>query len=510
MSQTQNLPVFETELVDGGLVVNTSNIIGDVAVVIGFAAAGQSSADVYINNPIRISKGDEADFVYGTTTNGSTVSRGVYELIDGGATSIFVMNLGQWGTALYTDDITNTTYPLFGPVKTDGTYDINREFYYLALTKAYELLKNFAVDIVYPADAFAFDVVGTSGVVTIPNMNVVVNPFGYNNTMASGFIHRSTNFAYQLASEVFDMSTQNNEAIGVINVSGAASATLSTVANYIGSLPTYSPIPTKPVGIVSFPTILANGTGLLGAPFMVGASGTPWDNVIPGFFETNFDPENSPLYGYPPQAQSELLLDRKGNPVDIGRYISVVADEPLFSNGSVQGNYNGLGAGVYGGLVSQLVPQSAPTNKALPNILTLRYQKSLFQLDQLTGARYVTFRQSINATKVTDAPTASRSTSDYNRLSTVRIVNAVLKMIRQASEPFIGEASTDAMKNALNTAVQKLLNNFVAQGALKQFQFNIQQSSADAVLGNMTIFLTLVPAFEVRKIKAVVVLAPNL
>ena len=504
MSQTANLPVFETELVDGGLVVNTSNIIGDKIVVIGFAAAGKSSADLYINQPIRISKGDEADFVYGTTANGSTLSRGIYEALDGGATSIFAVNLGQWGTAQYVDDATQITYNLFQPVKTDGTYDIDRAYYYVALKKVYELLKDFNGDILYPADAFAFDVVGVSGSYSIPNMNAIPN------STASGLITRPTTFSYELASEVYDMSTQNNEAIGVINVSGAVTSTLAGVAAYIGTNPTFNPVGATSVGIVSFPSIATNGTGLLGAPFMVGASGTPWDGVIPGFFETNFDPETSANYGYPPEHTTELLTDRKGNPVDIGRYISILAEEPTFSNGSATVNYNGYGAGVYAGLVSQLVPQSAPTNKVVPGIIGLRYNKSLTQLDNLTGARYVTFRQSNQGTKVTDAPTASRSTSDYNRLSTVRIVNAVLKMIRQAAEPFIGEASSDAMKNALNTAVHKLLNTFVAQGALRQFAFNIQQSASDAVLGNMTIFLTLVPAFEVRKIRAVVVLTPNL
>lgn len=504
MSQTANLPVFETELVDGGLVVNTSNIIGDIVVVIGFAAAGQSSADLYIGQPIRIAKGDEADFVYGLTSAGATISRGIYEVLDGGATSIFAMNLGQWGTAVFTDDATGATTPVFFPQNPDGTYTINRAVYYLALQKAYDLLKNFNADIVYPADAFAFDVVGVSGSAVIPNMNAIAN------STVSGAIVRVTNFAYQLATNLFDMSSQNNEAIGVINVSGAPSATLSAVASYIGTNPVFNPAGSTHVGIVNFPAILTNGTGLLGAPFMVGASGTPWDGVIPGFFETNFNPETSLSYGYPPQHPAELLTDRKGNPVDIGKYISVLAEEPTFSNGSSSVNYNGYGAGVYAGLVSQLVPQSAPTNKVVPSIAGLRYNKSLAQLDNLTGARYVTFRQSIQGIKVTDAPTAARSTSDYNRLSTVRIVNACLKMVRQAAEPFIGESSSDAMKNALNTAVQKLLNTFVAQGALKQFTFTIQQSASDAVLGNLTIFLTLVPAFEVRKIRAVVVLKPNL
>lgn len=520
MSQTANLPVFETELVDGGLVVNASNIIGDVIVVIGFestAANPGTYANQFINQPIRIAKGDEADFVYGFTSNGSTLSRGIYESLDGGATSIFAMSLGQWGTAVYQDPVTFINYPMFTQTPADianGTYTLKRDAYYLALENAYALLKNFNADIIYPADAFAFDTVGISGVVNIPNTNAIPN------STASGAIVRSTNFAYQLASNLYDMSSQNNECIGVINVSGAALGTLQGVSTYIGTAPVYNPVGGTSLGIVNFPTIFTNGTGLLGAPFMVGASGTPWDNVIPGFFETNFNPDDtsltvsglpvSLLYGYPPQHQSEILVDRKGNPVDIGKYISIVAEEPTFSNGSNPNNYNGYGAGVYGGLVSQLVPQSAPTNKVVPSIVGLRYNKSFAQLDALTGARFVTFRQTIQGIKVTDAPTASRTTSDYNRLSTVRIVNACLKMIRQAAEPFIGEASSDAMKNALNTAITKLLNTFVAQGALKQFTFTIQQSASDAVLGNLTIFLTLVPAFEVRKIRAVVVLQPNL
>jgi hypothetical protein len=208
------------------------------------------------------------------------------------------------------------------------------------------------------------------------------------------------------------------------------------------------------------------------------------------------------------------MLDRKGNRVDIGKYVSILADEPTFANEAFGlediHSYNGLGASVYAGLVSTLVPHSAPTNKPLAGISGLRYQKSIHQLDQLTGARYVTFRTTNRGTLVTDAPTAARSTSDYNRLQTMRIVNAVMKMVRLIADPYIGEPNSAASENALNSAVDKQLKKFVQQGALRQYDFKIITSDTDRVLGNMNINLTLVPEFEIRKINVVVVLKANI
>jgi len=501
-----NLPVLETELVDGGLAVTVSQSSSDLVVAIGFAAAGTSRGetnglDQYLNQPVRITKPSEADYLYGYASDGSSLSKAIHELIGGGANRVSAFNLGKWGAATYVDPVTQVSYNVFDAVG-DGTFTINTDNYYRALGYAYELLKDYTpADILYPADALAFTTVGVGG------------------TDVSG---RPTNFSYQLAHACYESSTQNNEVDGIINVAPASSGTLGVVATYIGIEPVHA-FPDDPTNDF----ILTSGTGLLGEPFMVGTtSGTPGSAVLPGFFEANFA-TSAAEYGLPPLAEAELLEDRDGYLVDIGKYISIVAEEPVYSNGAFAnlgigtytvGTVAGLntgGAAAYAGLVSTLAPHSAPTNKQISGVSGLRYRKSLRQLDLLDGGtplgdateganvKYVTFKTTNDAITVTDAPTAALPSSSFARLQTHRIIKAVAKITRDIATPFIGEPNNDQMKAALSTALEKAYRKMVGT-ALTSFDFEVSASSLDKTLGTLRIYLTVVPCFEVRKIKFVV------
>jgi len=514
MARSVNLPVFETELVDGGLAVAQNQSTTDLVVVIGFAAAGESRGEKnglsqYVNQAVRINKPNEADYLYGYASDGSSVSRACHEVLGGGSNRVSVFNLGKWGEAVYVDPETEVSYPIFTS-DGNGRYVINKANYYRALGYAYDILRDYmAADILWPVDAMAFDVIGEDG------------------TDVSG---RPTNFAYQLAHACYVMSTQNNECDGVINVEPAISGSLLAVAQYVGTEPTHS-YPDNP----DLDTITASGTGLLGEPYMVGApSGTPGYTILPGFFEANFTAD-AVEYGLPPLVESEIAEDRDGYAVDIGKYISIVAEEPIYSNGAYANKGVGTyttedpdnptidsvapvkpgGAGAYAALVSSLAPHSAPTNKSLSGVAGLRYRKSLSQLDKLDGGtplgdneegsnvKYVTFKITNNAVTVTDAPTAALPSSSYARIQVHRIVKAVAKTARAIATPFIGEPNSDAMRSALETALRKAFGKMVGT-ALKSFNFKITASDQEKTLGKMNIELEIVPNFETRKIKFVV------
>lgn len=507
MARSVNLPVFETELVDGGLAVASNQSASDLVVAIGFAAAGTSRGESnglsqYPYQNVRITKPSEADYLYGNASDGSSVTKAVHELIGGGANRVAVFNLGKWGEAQYTDPQSLVTYDLF-TADGSGGYILDDDNYYRALNYAYALLKDYlAADIVFPADAYAFTELGVDA------------------TDVSG---RPTNFAYQLAHACYEMSTQNNEVDGVINVEPAVSGTLAGVSQYIGTEPVRAKDP-----ITGEYYVVTDGTGLLGEPYMVGAaSGTPGYAVLPGFFEGNFAVDAAE-YGLPPLAVSEILEDRDGYAVDIGKYISIVAEEPIYSNGAYAnigvGTYTvgtDLGTAVplktggataYAGLVAALPPHSAPTNKGISGVTGLRYRKSLRQLDLLDGGtpnsgeiegpavRYITFKIANNAVTVTDAPTAALPSSSFARLSTHRIIKAIAKVTRDIATPFIGEPNSDAMRAALNTALEKAYRKMVGT-AISSFNFEVVASDLDKTLGTMRINLTVVPNLETRKIK---------
>jgi hypothetical protein len=107
---------------------------------------------------------------------------------------------------------------------------------------------------------------------------------------------------------------------------------------------------------------------------------------------------------------------------------------------------------------------------------------------------------------VKDGVTGALATSDYTRLSTVRITHTAVQIVRQAADPFIGQPNGLAQRNSLSAEIQASLDRLKELGVLQRFTFTIYSSIQDAVLGNAFITLELVPQFETRKFLTSVVL----
>ncbi len=307
------------------------------------------------------------------------------------------------------------------------------------------------------------------------------------------------NFAYQLADFCYRQSNQNAEMTGVVGVLPPDSLSLKDVSRWVGKLPVTT---TDANGNV---IITTNGTGLLGNKFMAGrkaAGNVPGFTVdgIEGLFNGGFIATDD---GWLDSTQQE---DDNEHLIDIGKYISVVATYPILSNPSRTTSYSATGAPTYGGFYSGLPAPSAPTNKVLTSV-RLPYRISTSKLDLLAGQRYVTFHAKTKGIVVSDAPTAARPDSDYRRLSTVRIVKQTIDDVRLVGEPFLGEGITGARLAALDTAVDRVLGQRVKDGSLVRYEHKIISTPAQRVLGQCTIELKLVPAFELRQITVVVGLA---
>lgn len=307
------------------------------------------------------------------------------------------------------------------------------------------------------------------------------------------------NFGYQLADFCYRQSNQNQEMTGVIGILPPDSLSLKDVSRWIGTMPVTS---TDANGNV---VITTNGTGLLGNKFMAGrkaAGNVPGYTVdgIDGLFEGGFVGTDT---GWLDDSQEE---DANEHLIDIGKYISVVATYPILSNPSRSGAYSASGAPTYGGFYASLPASSAPTNKVLGN-LRLPYRISTTKLDLLAGLRYVTFHAKAKGIVVSDGPTAARSDSDYRRLSTVRIVKETMDRVRRAGEPFLGEGISGARLAALDTAIDRELGQMVKAGDLVRYEHRISSTPSQRVLGQASVELKLVPAFELRQITVVVGLA---
>lgn len=216
---------------------------------------------------------------------------------------------------------------------------------------------------------------------------------------------------------------------------------------------------------------------------------------------------------YMKDADGNDIADTEGNKMDLGWYTSVVVGpEPVMISDTL-GTYYGSPAIAYAALNAGIKPESAPTNKALPGVKGMKYKFSNKQMNELVGNRMVVFKLKNEGTAtassipyVVDGCTAGAPNSDYARLSTVKVVTDVVDQIREVADPFIGEPNTVEQRNALSALISKRLSYLMEQGEILHYEFEINATIQQVVLGECSIALTLVCPMELRKITTVVAL----
>lgn len=207
----------------------------------------------------------------------------------------------------------------------------------------------------------------------------------------------------------------------------------------------------------------------------------------------------------PAQVNSHLLIpniaSREATELkDSGPYLSVVATEmsPLGYNDNYDLGYSN-GAAIYAGYICGLDAWSAPTGKNIFNIGKVRYNTTHTQRQNLIDKAIVPI--GLNFSRVPtwiDAMTFSKATSDYTRLTTLRIVFDSVQMVRSVAQQFIGEAANTSTRNALDTAITSGLRGMQVAGALLESSFTITYVASQY---KAIVDLVLKPAFELRNIE---------
>lgn len=198
---------------------------------------------------------------------------------------------------------------------------------------------------------------------------------------------------------------------------------------------------------------------------------------------------------------------------DTGPYLSIVATEarpvtyPInnpattgigtsVQTGSPFGYSNG--AGLYAGFVSTLASYNAPTGQNPFNISGIRWIPTLTQQNTISTSQIVPLATNYLKIPVwVDAPTYSAPSSDYARLTTLRIIFDAVQLVRAAATPFIGQGSTLANRTAFDTAISSALRSMTIAGALTASDYNITYTPAS---NSAEVDLVLTPAFEIRNI----------
>jgi hypothetical protein len=292
------------------------------------------------------------------------------------------------------------------------------------------------------------------------------------------YSYNEVNFAYQLAAFCHSLSSNENFSLGMINTSLPASGSHADLKSWVGSLPTYDIN-----GAVS-----SNGTGLLGNKFMSGSTA-----MAPGFWW-----DDSQMLD---EATSK---DAKVTP-DIGRYLSITCTPVTFYNAVDTTGYGYIagGAALYAGFVAMLPGNQASTNKVLSGV-ALPFALTKTKVDLLAGAKYVPFLNKPRGVTIADGPTAATSQSDYQRLSTIRIVMEYVDRARAILEPYLGNSSSGATRAAMQTAIEEMGAMMIENGTLQDHRPLVSATAQQQVQGQATLEVQLVPAFELRKIQLVI------
>lgn len=184
--------------------------------------------------------------------------------------------------------------------------------------------------------------------------------------------------------------------------------------------------------------------------------------------------------------------------VSNGRYVSVVATE-LRPVGYPQEFGFANGAATYGGFVSALDAENAPTGRRLFNVSGLRYAPTRPQRESLVDAGVVPVELDFSrAARITDGLTYAEPTSDYARLSTLRIIFDTIQLVRQVCQGYIGMPATLEHRSSMETAISSRLRGMTVTGVLLDSDFTVTYVPRE---NKAIIDLVVRPAFEIRNIE---------
>ena len=506
-ANTDSLPTVNVTINDFGLRISELPTPGPKVTIIG--GAHLTDGTIPINEPLTIDNlGVAMRNLRNSGGSPSDLTLAIEEAVGAGATNVEVV---------VTDTSVATPFTGAAPIA-------HYSALYAKLATTYDTLIHHEVDVVYVAGAYA------DGAAT-----------GANATVATSALGTEESFAAQLAEFCYRQTRESNSAFGVIGCTPLPTVakdltwkegSATSVTTYTGADGAWFMTPSLTL-VAEYANYLVHDSGntsvykgdtensYTGTPFL----GDTWNNYLHGSV-LGSDPLQ-PAGAYtdifqPKDLDGDLAIDGDGNKVDGGAYISVVAGlaKAFGSEASKMGaihaasavNFvNSNGAAAFAGALSQSAPHIGLTNKGL-NSLSQSRALGASQAKKLLRHRIVTLIQKPGGYVVTSGITGAfnagvNSRSDFVRITTTRTTQAMAEVVRLAGEAFIGKPISGPFLAALESSIDTSLQRAVASGAVQSYDFAIASTPDQQVLGEVTINLSMVPAFELVTINTTISLA---
>ena len=519
LGNSDNLPNVNVTINDFGLRIAPPAPGPKLTIIGGFLHTGGT---IPMNEPLLIDNvGVAMRNLRNDDGSPSELTLAVEEAVAAGATNVEIVVTDTGKQTPYTGTI-------------DNTY-VNGLFTKLEAT--YSKLQHHEVDVVYLASAYA------DGYATATWDTAINRQTGLTDH-ASG-----SNFAKQLADFCYQQTKESNSAFGVIGVTplgkvakqlqwqensntsvtaftGADGALFKTPS--LAFVDEYVDYLTQESGDTTiFNASGADYTGSYDGAGVPGAMYAKWNTYLHGSVQNTTDP-SAPHTTYITEFQAKEsdgstdAVDGDGNAVDAAAYISVVAGvsrafgseatKYAVSEGATSLSYvNSNGAAAYAGLLSVTPSFLGVTNRPLVAVSQARVVSGT-QAKSLLRHRMVALIQKPAGYVVTSGITGAfnagvNSRSDYVRVTTIRTTQAMAEVVREAGEAFIGKPISGPFLAALESAIDTNLQRALRRGAIRAYDFAISSTPDQQVLGEVTVDLSMVPAFELVTINTTVSLA---
>lgn len=161
------------------------------------------------------------------------------------------------------------------------------------------------------------------------------------------------------------------------------------------------------------------------------------------------------------------------------------------------------GAAAMAGLLSTLVPQSSPTNKALPGVTKLTRRFSYGETVQLVNGRVSALEQRRGVRVVRGITTHDGA---FKQITTRRITDFAKAGIRAASNPFIGRLNNERVRKALRGAIDGFLTTMLVDEALTAYELAVTATRQDEINGRAIVNAVLQPTFSIDYVAVTLVL----
>ena len=288
-------------------------------------------------------------------------------------------------------------------------------------------------------------VVGATTDITLADLDPNGQPILVKEYNEVDFTHRLGMFAYRRLED-------GNFLNIVIGAKGPINRSPKALVDWVGA----SPVRDLQGNIVE------NGSGLLGHRLMVGTT-----DYRGGYFATS--------NGF---VDGDVLVDRTGFPVDLGKHISIVISQV---GSATSPDVVTSGAAAYAGLVSNLTPGESTTNAALTGLFLSSDIKES-KRRELSAAGYVVFLEKPKGLCVYSGDLATRDNSDYDYISTAIAVSEVSKLITNTADPFIGKGLDIIALTALKTNLTTVMANAQKAGWFISYEFRIRRDGPNTIL----------------------------